>query len=136
MKIYIASFFDDRIRLHEPAAKLWALGHEVVSSWLYEVHKPDGMTQVEFEMKLAIKDLTEIEAADLVIIDTMSITPRGGREVEYGYALRSHQRTLEFIVGPVRNIFHRLADRQFDDWEQCIAHIKSRGGVCHTLAKS
>jgi nucleoside 2-deoxyribosyltransferase len=124
LKIYIASFFDTRTRLRPYRDQLWSLGHEVVSSWLDETAKPAGMSHDDFWRKLAMKDVAEVKSADLLIVDTMDVTPRGGREVELGVALASFQQKQVFIVGPVRNVFHQLADRRFDSWDDCMVHVK------------
>ncbi len=121
--MYIASWFDTRVRLRPVADSLWHKGHEVVSSWINETAKPEGMTQQEFWKKLAIKDLAEVKQADMIIVDTLDITPRGGREVEYGFALAHFQTKMCWIVGPVRNVFHELADRRFDNWDDALAAI-------------
>ena len=125
MDVYIASWFDTRIRLREPADQIWRKGHTVVSSWLNETAKPELMTKQEFWKKLAIKDLAEVKQADLIIVDTLDITPRGGREVEYGFALAHFQTKNAWIVGPIRNVFHELADRRFDSWEEALEAIPS-----------
>ena len=123
MKIYIASFFDTRSRIRPYADKLWAKGHEVVSTWLNEVARAEGMTTEEFWKKLAVKDLAEVNAADLLILDTTDVTPRGGREVELGFALGRFQSKSVYMVGPVRNIFHTLVDRRFDSWDGLVAAL-------------
>ena len=123
MKIYIASFFDTRHRLRPFRDALWRMKHEVVSTWLDEVAKPALMSRDEFWRKLALKDLAEIKAADLVIVDTIDLTPRGGREVEMGFAFGGHQGKLIYLVGPIRNVFHTLVDKKFETWEACLVHI-------------
>lgn len=123
MKIYVASFFDTRTRIRPFADQLWHKGHELTSSWLNETAKPEGMSKEVFWRKLAIKDLAEVKQADMIIVDTLDITPRGGREVEYGFALAHFQTKHSYIVGPVRNVFHELADRRFDTWEECLEAI-------------
>lgn len=123
IKVYCASFFDTRERIRKEAEKLWGKGHEVVSSWLNEVSRPEHMSTKEFWKKLAMKDLAEIKQADLLIIDTFDVTPRGGREVEYGFALAHFQGKSTWLVGPVRNVFHELADRQYDSWETLMRDI-------------
>lgn len=130
MKIYIASFFDTRQRIRPFADQLWTKGHEVVSSWLNETAKPDGMSKQEFWRKLAIKDLAEVKQADCIILDTLDITPRGGREVEFGFALAHFQTKSIWLVGPVRNVFHELVDRRFDTWEQLILDVPT---ITHDL---
>jgi len=123
MKVYIASFFDTRNRIRPYADELWKRGHEVVSTWLNETSRPEGMTTDEFWKKLAIKDLAEINAADLLILDTIDVTPRGGREVELGFALGRFQGKSIYMVGPVRNVFHMLVDRRYDSYEALLADI-------------
>lgn len=120
MKIYIAGCFEERLRLRDVANQLWHQGHEVTSTWLDEVAQPPHMNQDEFYKKLAIKDLCEIQAADLLLHDTIVMSSRGGASNEFGYALGAHQKKLLWIVGPARSPFHQLADRRFDDWETCI----------------
>lgn len=120
MRIYIAGYFDTRERIRPYADKLWKLGHEVVSTWLQEVARPEGMSKEEFWKKLAIKDLAEINAADLLILDTIDVTPRGGREVELGFALGRFQTKSIYMVGPIRNVFHTLVDKQYPDWDSLI----------------
>ena len=123
MKIYTAAKFHRRIHIRPYRDRLWKLGHQVVSSWLDEVPKPDSMDQTIFNHKLAIKDLCEISSADLVILDTWEEAVSGGREVEFGFALGRHQEKLVWVVGECRNIFHALADEVFMDWEGVLKHM-------------
>jgi hypothetical protein len=120
MKVYVASFFDTRVRIRPYADALWHKGYQVVSTWLNEVAKPENITQEEFWKKLAVKDLTEVKEAELLILDTLDVTPRGGREVEFGFALGAFQNKAVYLVGPVRNIFHTLVDRKFESWDALI----------------
>ena len=123
MKVYYAGFFDSQKRIRAEADKMWLKGHEVCSTWLYETSRPEGMTTDEFWKKLAIKDLAEINAADLLVLDTIDVTPRGGREVELGFALGRFQGKSIYMVGPVRNVFHTLVDRKFDSYEDLMKDI-------------
>jgi len=121
MKIYVASFFETKKRLQEPKNALWEMGYNITSSWLNEIPKADFIPTKEiFWKKLAMKDLAELNAADAIILDTIDVNPRGGREVEFGFALGCWQTKLVCIVGPYRNVFHTLADKQFDSWEDCL----------------
>lgn len=126
VKVYIASFFDTRERLRPIRDQLWKMGHEVLSSWIDEAPRVAAMTEAEFARKTAIKDLAEVKQAELLILDTLEVSPRGGggREVEYGVALGHFQTKLVFHVGPIRNIFHHLADRHFDSWPEVLDHLR------------
>lgn len=123
LKIYIAGHFEARETFRPIRDRLWAMGHGVVSTWLDEVKKPEGMLKSEFYRKLAQKDLCEINAADLLVLCTESISERGGAATEFGFALGRHQGCLVYIVGPRRSVFHELADRQFDTWELFLDHM-------------
>ena len=123
MRVYIAGYFTTRDRLRPIRDQLWKLGHEVVSTWLDEVKHPDSMDEETFFKKLALRDLAEIRSADLIIVDTFDVTERGGREVEFGFALGRFQGIETWIVGPMRNVFHRLADLVFDDWTQALEFL-------------
>ena len=124
MKIYLAARFERRPEIRPIRDALWKMGHEVVSTWLDEVKKPEGMSSDLFKRKLAVKDLAQIESADLFILDTFVVSERGGKEVEYGLALGQFQRTLVYIVGPARNVFHQLCDRRFENWNDCLAALE------------
>ena len=95
----------------------------MVSTWLNEVARAEGMTTEEFWKKLAVKDLAEVNAADLLILDTTDVTPRGGREVELGFALGRFQSKSVYMVGPIRNIFHTLVDRRFASWDGLVESL-------------
>ena len=102
------------------------MGHQVLSHWLDEVSKPEGMDEEIWWKKLALRDLVDVYASDLLIVDTLDITPRGGREVEYGFALSRFQEQQVWVVGPYRNVFHRLADLEFETWEQCLEWLSPK----------
>jgi hypothetical protein len=120
MRIYIAASYTAKLRLRPIRDALFALGHDVLTTWLDEQPKQPDMTQDAFERKLAIKDLVEAGGADLLILDTLEPSTTGGRHTEWGIGLGRFQRQLLYIVGPRENVFHRLADRQFDTWTACL----------------
>ncbi len=128
MKIYIAGRLSQRGELHEIRKKLWQLGHDVVSTWIDEggdFSKGDGgLTQGK---KVAIRDLAQIATADLLILDTtspISYDGGGGREFEFGFAVAQYQYKQEWRVGPVKNAFHYLVDREFETWKECLIYLK------------
>ena len=128
MNIYLAARFRDRKRLRPIRDKLWGMGHEVVSSWLDEVRKPEFLTTEEWYRKLAIKDLTEIRSADLLILDTLGklvAGAGGGREFEFGFAYGQFHKKLTFLVGKRNHAFHALVDEQFPSWTTALRYIET-----------
>lgn len=81
------------------------------------------MSTDTFYRKLAIKDLAEIRSADIFVLFTEDVSERGGKEVEFGFALGRFQGCLLFIVGPKRNVFHQLADATFANVEMFLNYV-------------
>jgi len=119
VKIYVAGTFARRNDLRPYRDRLWAMGHHVTSSWLDEVAKPEGMDHETFFKKLANKDRAEVLASDLVICETGD-TLSEGKNTELGIALGNFQNTLIWIVGERRSVFHELADKHFETWEELL----------------
>ena len=125
MRIYLACKFEHRAKLRPVKDELWRLGFEVVSSWIDEVKRPEGMSLDIFHKKLAMKDIAEIKSADLFVLDTEVPSERGGKEVEMGLALGAFQSKLVYIVGPLRNVFHQLRDMQFNNWDDFLQFMRA-----------
>ena len=104
MKLYLAARYDRIDEMAELADTIEDLGHEVTSRWIEGNSQPDGES--------GGYDLTDVVVADGLVLFTEEPTAnvpfaaRGGRHVEYGYALRAGKQM--FIVGPRENIFHEL----------------------------
>jgi nucleoside 2-deoxyribosyltransferase len=112
MKAYLAARYSQKGDMQCVATILRARDVEVTSSWLEE-HWPPGisMDQIPTEelAKFAAQDIKDIDAADVVImfsIDPLIAGVRGGRHVEFGYALGTGK--LIVVLGPKENIFHYL----------------------------
>lgn len=118
MKIYTAGTFRNQHRIRTMRDKLFLLGHNVLSSWLNEQVKPNGMTEEDFGRKMASKDLREIQEADCMILDLADPSQTGGKLIEFGFAIAHHK--LLYTVGDMipHAIFLSLADCHFDTWEE------------------
>ncbi len=123
MRIYIAGRFEDQLRLRPFRDILWSMGHEVVSSWLDEIAHLSHMSDAVFRRKLAIKDLGEVRAADLLILDLLG-EKSSGKNIEFGAAVASVTPKLVYIVGNLTSTFHTLADNHFKDWNLCLNFIR------------
>lgn len=121
MKIYIASFFETRERLLPIRERLQSYGHEVTARWLDEGKKPENWDKFRWWQSLASKDLIDINRSDTLVLDTLDVNPRGGREVEWGFAFA--QEKYMCVVGPLRNVFHTLNDRQFKNWDDALGYF-------------
>ena len=118
MKVYVSGSWNARNRLRVQAEKLRAAGHQVNSTWLDEQDKPAHLTKTQWLRRVAERDVSEVAAADAIIMDVDDLSTTGGRYVEWGVACNPHATTLRILVGcpPDLDVFGKLADAWFPDW--------------------
>lgn len=118
--IYLGGKFSDRAKLRGVRERIHAIeAGLVISSWLDE--------QVdESSRESGSRDLKEALASDLVIVDTMRPTRRGGRETELGIALGA--KIDAWVVGPAVSVFHHVVPR-FPTWDAALAELLLRKAV-------
>lgn len=129
MKIYVAARYSRKEEMKQVRLDLEKNGFNVTSSWLDEPHGAD--TQIHelsdsLNTEYAEVDIRDIERADRVLFFSESIlTPRGGRHVEFGYALALGL-PID-VVGPKENIFH-YADgvHHYDDFDDYLQVINTK----------
>lgn len=133
MKIYLAAQYSQKHEIALKKQELQGLGFIVTSTWMEEPDDPNVSLKDVRHVVLAAyasRDVEEIDAADMLVLFTVDPderTRRGGRHVEYGYALGRGKAVC--IVGPQENIFHHLlpADLCFPSWGH---FVDSVSGVC------
>ena len=119
LDIYLAGQYERRDEFREYAHELLAQGYNVTSRWLF--NEQDMRLASPSEIKLFAKtDLDDVARSNVLIAFTEpenagGTSTRGGRHVEFGYALNLDMEIL--IVGPRReNVFHYLiGDRRIYD---------------------
>ena len=112
LRLYVSGNWGSRYRLRAEVARLRALGNEVRATWTD--HEEAGEPLVE-----AVRDLEEIRWAEALILDALDeCNQTGGREFEAGFA-HALWRPV-YIVGPARNVFHRLCRDRWDTWDEAI----------------
>lgn len=123
--IYIASRYSLKEQMLKHAATLVAYGMEVTSRWLKEDFSPSvHMSEIpdKTNEQIAKDDLEDIIAADVMLFfceDQDKQPPRGGRHVEFGYALAQGLRII--CIGKEENIFHHLPQiTHYDNFEQYV----------------
>src|ERR1700676_3526460 len=123
MKIYLAARYSLKKEIRKKTKNLINLGHQISSSWLQEPHNPNiQLTEISDELNsfYANQDIEDIRRADWLVLFSQSPTlpgVRGGRHVEFGYALGLGKKLM--VVGPKENIFHHLPNViQVDTWEK------------------
>lgn len=129
MKVYLAAQFHQKDEINEYATQLRAAGIFVTSSWLDEPFAPNtqlGEVNETTRREYAQRDLLDIDEANLLVFFSIPDTQlfrRGGRHVEFGYALAKNIPIL--VVGPQENIFHSLDDRvkHFAAWGEALAAL-------------
>lgn len=132
MRIYLAARYSRREEMCGYAELLRAKGYTVDARWL----SPPETVALEVESAMeeapmsgyhfAQEDIEDLDKAGVVVCFTeVSNSPftRGGRHVEYGYAL-AKGKTL-FIVGPRENVFYCLPQViRFNTWEDFISQAE------------
>jgi nucleoside 2-deoxyribosyltransferase len=112
MKVYLAGRYSRRSELRALIPLLKERNITVQSRWLNETLALDAkLSDVSPALcrEFAQVDLDDIDAADTLVFfaeDPLVGTPRGGRHVEFGYALAKGKRLV--VIGAQENIFHFL----------------------------
>lgn len=103
MRVYLASNYSTHPEMRINARLLESLGHVVTSEWISGTH--GGEDRAAY----AEIDLRDVDSADALIFFAASpegSRTRGGKHVEFGYALAKGKRI--FLVGMPANVFHHL----------------------------
>lgn len=137
MKIYIAAPFSTKDLVCHYQAQLQELGFIVTSTWQHESHPPD-IKHSEIAPKLltehALNDIRDLNEADTLIFfsrDPEHAVVRGGRHVEFGYALAQEKRIV--VIGPFENVFHHLPwITHFPTWLDAVEYLIGVKNALHT----
>lgn len=121
MRYYIAGKYTAKERLRLERDRLERGAHCCTSRWL-DHNLTEEDTSDEIKRKEAIKDEQDVFVSDCLIMDTFDESMTGGREVEFGMA-RATGITIA-LIGPVRNVFHLLANKHYETWEAFHAEVE------------
>jgi hypothetical protein len=132
LKVYLAARYDRKEEM-KAYREILQRDHnvKVTSNWLDEPTSPSSNmgegTDIFYTMT-ACKDLMDVDAAHVVIFfseNPLQRWKRGGRHVEFGYALRA-DKTI-WVVGPKENVFHyRPRVHHFETFEELVEKKLSR----------
>lgn len=112
MRVYLAARYSRKNEIKSLIPVFGAHGISVGSRWLHETSPPDvklSDVSPEFLRDTAEVDLEDIETCDTLVFfaeDPLIGTPRGGRHVEFGFALGKGKRIA--VIGGPENVFHYL----------------------------
>ena len=126
LKVYLAARYDRRDELRE-YRKILEKNYnvQVTSRWLDEKTSTNSQMGDEsdaFYWETAQIDLMDIEAAHVFILfseNPLEGWKRGGRHVEFGYALKADKPV--WVVGPKENVFHyRPRVQHFETFDEMV----------------
>jgi nucleoside 2-deoxyribosyltransferase len=125
VNVYMAARYSRRLELCGYAAHLESLGHTVTSRWLLGNHQAenDQLHRGADAEQFAREDLDDLEAAEIVVAFSeapRTSSSRGGRHVEFGYALALGKPIC--VVGPRENVFACLVE-QVDVFGDAVAWV-------------
>jgi nucleoside 2-deoxyribosyltransferase len=112
---YLASRWSRIKELRSYAVRLQDLGIEITSRWIYR----DEPNVVDLESDEAetvtVEDLQDVLRADACILfaETPRTPTRGGRFVEFGYAIATRKRLI--VIGGKENVFTSLPQTEHFD---------------------
>ena len=127
MKFYISARYSRRQDAEDLGHLILENGHNVTSRWVWR-EQPDNYEVMEHEevAQLALEDIDDVIKADaLIALSEPSDNPygRGGRHVEYGYALACGM--VIIVIGPLENIFHYMNEvSNFETVDEFIDYLK------------
>jgi hypothetical protein len=127
LKIYLAARYSRRDEMRAYRETLHKnYNVQVTSHWLDEKSSATGNMGDEddaFYWETAQVDLMDIDAAHVLVLfseNPLVGVPRGGRNVEFGYALKAGKRI--WVVGPKENVFHyRPMVEHFGSFDELVA---------------
>lgn len=134
LSVYLAARFSRLPELVGYAGELESAGITVTSRWIRGGHEWVGADDEEIPVsrlaQFAADDLEDIDAADVLVCFTeppRTGPARGGRHVEFGYALAKGKPIL--CVGHRENVFYCLGNVWFlTHWEDAF-HILTNATV-------
>lgn len=127
-KYYLASSFDRKEEMQGVAAVVEALGHEVVSSWVFgdqqeraDIHALNSGYDEALKLygRIAQKNISDVTECDVLAQFTEIGSFSTGSHVEFGAAM-SLGKDLH-VVGPLNNVFHADPDvLHFENWPRYV----------------
>lgn len=128
-RIYLMARYSRHPEMQQVTSQLTALGYTVTSRWIWGVHQASDEaigtgTLGAFERRLALEDITDLEAADCCIgfSEPLRTPSRGGRMVELGLAIAWGKEII--VVGGHEHVFHCLPH---------ITHVHDADALYHLL---
>lgn len=114
MKIYLSAQWSRAFEIEGYARVLRQYGYAVVSTWHTSID--DDYDRSRWS-EYARKDIQEVAQCSLYLAftETEGAQSRGGRHVEFGWALNADDIEIA-VVGPVESQFYTLADDYFLDF--------------------
>lgn len=121
MKIYIASRYNRREEMAMIADDLKAVGHVIVSTWVYGGE--EGLSRED----IAFLDYNDVKRSEVVLSFTEprgSWNPAGARHTEFGWGYEMGKDCL--IVGDREIVFHHFPTvKQFDTYEEAKRYLNA-----------
>lgn len=135
MIVYLAARYGRIEEMRQYREELRALGVVVFSRWIDGGLDDNEANATTAERVMwAQENLADLRDVDAIITFTEPEgapgASRGGRHVEFGYALALRRLRIErrppqiYVVGPPENIYHSLPGvDDFESWAECLQYL-------------
>lgn len=130
-RVYLAARYSRREEMLTVREDLAAADYVVTSRWVNGAHQAESGTEhtpaeVELMARFAAEDLEDLRAADYFVsfqeTPRRPSTNRGGRHVEFGYALAIGKPII--CVGPLEHVFTALPSVYwFENWRGAFDYL-------------
>ncbi len=128
--VYLAAAWDRAFQMQQAREVLQGFGFESTSRWIDQavasgvpIAGDTGVGDIKKAAVAAQQDMSDLLAADIVIVYTRSKSTTGGRHVELGMALVAGKKII--IIGPRENIFQAMPKiEQFTSFAKYIEHLR------------
>lgn len=130
LAVYISAAYGRKEEIRGYALQLQKKGHTVTSGWVEEPYDPSvSLSELGDGEKsaIALQDLNDVDRCEAFIFFAEpqdKQPPRGGRHVEFGYALKGMKKIV--VIGDRENIFHHLPPQivaVVPDWAGALAWL-------------
>jgi hypothetical protein len=125
VRYYFAATYARNAEMREHRAELAAKGHVVTSRWIDRALEREPVSwgpeqihsRTDEARTFALTDLEDIGACHAIVFfaEDKPNSSRGGRHVEFGYALNAGK--VVVLIGRYENVFSPLAHVRYDTWE-------------------
>ena len=126
MRIYLASNFSNSVKMRHYKQILEDRGFHITSRWVNYNERPEKNGEWEkLAMKISMNDFADVDTCEVMIIDALRPSTRGGYHTELGIAYALNKKIIIINSTPLdSNVFFFLPEIIFvSSWGEAIKSL-------------